>query len=159
MWYSGYLYCKSSFNYISLNSRSGQVQILLTGCRRFSMGEELWQWYRIEIRLDARPSSPIQKKQFMIISLLYSLHSLVSPVSLQKWIFVNSDQKLWKADIKASADIQFCLVFCLYFLLFYRYSRIVDVFFIVGLRARGQPDLDTIFFIRFPEALWFCNRM
>ena len=121
MWYSGYLYCKSSFNYISLNSRSGQVQILLTGCRRFLMGEELWQWYRIEIRLDAPPSSPIQKKQFMIISLLYSLHSLVSPVSLQKWIFVNSDQKLWKADIKASADIQFCLVFCLYFLLFYRY--------------------------------------
>ena len=102
---------------------------------------------------------PYKKKQFMIISLLYSLHSLVSPVSLQKWIFVNSDQKLWKADIKASADIQFCLVFCLYFLLFYRYSRIVDVFFIVGLRARGQPDLDTIFFIRFPEALWFCNRM
>ena len=88
---------------------------------------------------------PYKKKQFMIISLLYSLHSLVSPVSLQKWIFVNSDQKLWKADIKASADIQFCLVFCLYFLLFYRYSRIVDVFFIVGLRARGQPDLDTIF--------------
>ena len=57
MWYSGYLYCKSSFNYISLNSRSGQVQILLTGCRRFSMGEELWQWYQIEIRLDAPPSS------------------------------------------------------------------------------------------------------
>lgn len=39
------------------------------------------------------------------------------------------------------------------------FSRIVDVFFIVGLRARGQADLDTTFFIRFPEALWFCNRM
>ena len=55
-----------NFIQLSLNSGSAQAQTLL-GVSEIRDGEDLWQWSRLEIRLNTFRRSTIPQKQFIII--------------------------------------------------------------------------------------------
>ena len=74
-WYSGYHYCTTSFNKPELRFCAGSRPA--RGVSEIRNGENLWQWSRLEIRLNAFRRSTIPQKQFIIIiirSLSYRNH-------------------------------------------------------------------------------------
>ena len=69
-WCSGYHYCTTSFNKTS-------TQVLrrfpARGVLEIWVGEDLWQWSRLEMRLNAFRLSTIPQKQFIIIIMVLKM--------------------------------------------------------------------------------------
>ena len=64
-WCSGYHYCTTSFNK-AWTKAFAQVQTQLVGVSEIRDGEDLWQWSRLEITLNAFCRSTIPQKKFII---------------------------------------------------------------------------------------------
>ena len=66
-WCSFYQNCTDSFN----KAWSQVLRRLKSRSQRVGDGEDLWQWFRLEIRLHAFLRSTIPEKQFIIIIIIF----------------------------------------------------------------------------------------
>ena len=91
-WCSGYHYCTTSFN----KAWTGVLCRFKSCSRRVRDGEDLWQWSRMEIRLNAFRRSAIPQKQFIIIIIcakleVYGIRGLEDDNGVVKDIYLPFD--------------------------------------------------------------------
>ena len=101
-----------NFIQLNLNSGSAQVQALLSAWQTRD-GENLWQWSRLEIRLNTFRRSSISQKQFIIIIIITFEGTLYSTIFIKKTISIGQMFWFWRIKNTVSkSDFNEALIPC-----------------------------------------------